>query len=359
MKKIIILFLLAVCIKALAQKDHLFISVVLPETSELPTPAVQQLKTKMTQLLTENGVSSEDPANRFVISARVDVTSKDIVASTPQRVSEKINLTLMTGDIVDNKLFETITLPLIGIGTNETKAYIYAINQVKPQNASLATFLKKSKQKIVDYYTVRCPQIIKQARLSASNKDYDSAIYQLMQIPDICDCADQAHELMIKLVIQRNNEEASKILNDARAHWAASPNAQGANEVAQILADAPQSSSVQPKIDTLLAEIGKKLRDDERREWNFKMKEYNDALEREKREFSLRAYQQAADNQYRDRSLSAHIQAERQEAEDRNKERIARYQYQNKMLDMARSVGLSYARHLPKTVTLVKNIYTW
>ena len=76
------------------QNDQLYISVVQPERSEISAEAGKQLERKMTQLLTANGISSQDANNRFVITAKVDITSKDIVASTPQRISEMLDLTI-------------------------------------------------------------------------------------------------------------------------------------------------------------------------------------------------------------------------------------------------------------------------
>jgi hypothetical protein len=131
MKKcfVFITLLIAGSLYSFGQTDQLYISVVQPERSDISAEAGKQLERKMTQLLTANGISSLDKNNRFVFTAKVDLTSKDIVATTPQRISEKLDLTLLVGDVVENKVFETITIPLIGIGINENKAFIAAINQ--------------------------------------------------------------------------------------------------------------------------------------------------------------------------------------------------------------------------------------
>ena len=211
----LLFFVLIVC-PICGQTDQLYISVVQPEREEIPTEAGKQLERKMVQLLTANGVSSNDTNNRFVITAKADITSKDVVASTPQRISEKIDLTFIIGDMVENKIFETITIPLIGIGINENKAYIAAINQVKPQSEELVEFLNRAKEKIVNYYSVRCLQIIKQAQQLASKNEYDEAIYQLMQVPDICDCSNDSQDLMIEYIKKRNNAIAAQLLNEAK-----------------------------------------------------------------------------------------------------------------------------------------------
>lgn len=350
MKRYIVICLLLSALSCIMQGQtyHLYLSVVQPDRDEIPAEAGKQLERKLTQLLTSNGISSQDPNNRFVITAKADITSKDVVASTPQRVSEKIDLTLIVGDIVENKIFETITIPLIGIGINENKAFIAAINQIKPQKAELKVFLDNAKQKIVDYYAVRCSQIIKDAQKLASGNNYDEAIYQLMQVPDICDCSKDCQDLMVEYTIKRNNSIAEQLFNEAKVRWAASPTSEGASDVADIIAKIPANSSSQKDIDALIKSINKKLRDDEKRQWDFKMKQYNDAKEKEQREYQLRVDKQIADNQIKREELDAR---ERQKAEEQATRR--------KMIDAAKSVGLGFVNNLPKSITYIKNVMSW
>ena len=360
MKGFIKLFLFAIMVcPVYAQTDQLYISVVQPDRSEIPSEAGKQLERKMTQLLTANGISSLDANNRFVITAKADITSKDIVPSTPQRISEKIDLTFLIGDMVENKVFETITIPLIGIGINENKAFIAAINQVKPQNAEISDFLSRAKNKIVEYYAVRCSQIIKLAQQLASGNEYDEAIYQLMQIPDICDCSKESQDLMIEYTIKRNNAIAAQLYNEAKARWAASPTSEGASNVADIIAKIPANTASQENIDALIKSINNKLRADEKRQWDFKMKQYIDAQEKEQREYQLRVDQQMADNKYREKRLEADTQQKKSEMEARQRQQAEEQATRRKWIDAAKSVGLGFVNNLPKTVTFVKNVLSW
>lgn len=348
-RSIIIGFLLfALSCMVQGQTSHIYISVVLPDRNEIPSEAGKQLERKIIQLLTSNGISSQDVNNRFIITAKADITSKDIVASTPQRVSEKIDLTFIIGDMVENKIFETITIPLIGIGTNENKSFISAINQVKPQKAELVEFLDHAKQKIVDYYAVRCSQIIKDAQKQASANNYDEAIYQLMLVPDICDCAKECQNLMIEYTIKRNNAQAAQLFNEAKARWAASPTSEGASDVADIIARIPAGTSSQKNVDALIKSINTKLREDEKREWAFKMKQYDDAQEKEKREYQLRVDKQIADNQMKREELDARKLHEAEEQATRRN-----------MIDAAKSIGLGFVNNLPKSITYIKNVMSW
>lgn len=350
MKRNIIIGFLLFALSSIVQgqTSQIYISVVQPDRNEIPSEAGKQLERKMIQLLTSNGISSQDVNNRFIITAKADITSKDIVASTPQRVSEKIDLTFIIGDMVENKIFETITIPLIGIGTNENKSFISAINQVKPQKAELVEFLDHAKQKIVDYYAVRCSQIIKDAQKQASANNYDEAIYQLMLVPDICDCAKECQNLMIEYTIKRNNAQAAQLFNEAKARWAASPTSEGASDVADIIARIPAGTSSQKNVDALIKSINTKLREDEKREWAFKMKQYDDAQEKEKREYQLRVDKQIADNQMKREELDARKLHEAEEQATRRN-----------MIDAAKSIGLGFVNNLPKSITYIKNVMSW
>lgn len=359
-RNIIIGFLLfALSCIVQGQTSQIYISVVLPDRNEIPSEAGKQLERKMIQLLTSNGISSQDSNNRFVITAKADITSKDIVASTPQRVSEKIDLTLIIGDMVENIIFETVTIPLIGIGTNENKAFISAINQVKPQNAELVEFLEQVKREIVDYYAVRCSQIIKDAQKLASANNFDEAIYLLMQVPDICDCAKECQNLMIEYTIKRNNAIAAQLFNEAKARWAASPTSEGASDVADVIARIPAGTSIQKNVDALIKSINTKLREDEKREWAFKMKQYNDAQEKEQREYQLRVEQQIADNKIREKRLEAETQQRQIELEARQRQQAEEQATRRKMIDAAKSIGLGFVNNLPKSITYIKNVMSW
>lgn len=350
MKRYIVICLLLSALSRImqGQTNLIYLSVVQPDRDEIPAEAGKQLERKLTQLLTSNGISSQDPNNRFVITAKADIISKDIVASTPQRVSEKIDLTLIIGDIVENKIFETITIPLIGIGINENKAFIAAINQIKPQKAEFKVFLDNAKQQIVDYYAVRCSQIIKDAQKLASGSNYDEAIYQLMQVPDICDCSKDCQDLMVEYTIKRNNAIAAQLFNEAKVRWAASPTSEGASDVADIIARIPANSYSQKNVDALIKSINNKLRADEKRQWDFKMKQYNDAKEKEQRDYQLRVDKQISDNQIKREELDAR---ERQKAEEQATRR--------KMIDAAKSIGLGFVNNLPKSITYIKNVMSW
>jgi len=331
---------------------EIYITVVQPERGNIPQEAARQLENKMHQLITANGVADTDPNGRFVITAKSNVVTKDIIGGAPQRISQKVDFTFMIGDVIENKVFESYTFTAIGIGINENKSYINAITKMKINNPQFSQFIEKSKEKILQYYAARCEQIILEAKQQAANRDYQQAIYQLMQVPSICDCAEKCQMLMIEYYDAYTEFTAASLLNDAKSKWASSPNAEGAAMAADVIAKIPAGSKVQGELETLVAEINKKLRADEKRDWEFKMQQYNDEIARQKREFELRKEQQEADIAYRNRQQAA-------DNEYRRKEQVARDQRRRLVIDACRQVGLAFAKNYQPPTYNVKNVYAW
>jgi len=342
------------CIKTMAESSvgDIYISVVQPERNEIPQEAAQQLENRMHQLITANGIADTDPNGRFVITTKSFVVTKDIIGGAPQRISQKIDFTFVIGDIIENKVFESYTFSAIGIGINENKAYINAITKMKTNSPQFTSFVDKAKEKIIQYYAARCEQIILEAKQQAANHDYQQAIYQLMQVPNICDCAERCQTLMIEYYDAYTEFMAAELLNEAKSKWASAPNADGAAMAADVIAQIPSGTKVQPELDALIAEINQKLREDEKRDWAFRMRQYEDEQARQKREFALRKQQQEADIAYRNRQQAA-------DSEYRRKEQIARDQRRRLLIDACRQVGLAFAKNYQPPTYNVKNVYAW
>lgn len=379
MKKLIFLFLLTFVVlgnfKVSAQEnDRIYISVYQPDKDEITSEASKHLANKMKNLILAHGISDEDDNNRFVITSKILVTTKDIVPSTPQRISEKIEFTFMIGDVIENKVFESVSISTVGVDINETKAMISAIKKINIKNSQFESFISNAKKKIESYYTERCNQILTQARQSAANRDFDSAIYQLMQVPSICDCAEECQNLEIELYQQRIDLNAEQLLNQAQSIWASSPTIDGASRAAEIIKQIPSGSSSQPKVELLISDIESKLKEYQRKEWAFKIQKYKDNIAREKREYALRAEQQKSDNEYRakqqvsdnayrakqqasDNAFRANQQAANNayRANQQTADNAARRQY----IEACRQVGLEYAKNQPKTVVYRKNVILW
>lgn len=280
MRKLCILFTLWVSMLSLAQtSDEGRISIrAIMADGEIPTEACRNLETRMQRMLASQGFGDYGYTERFVLTAKIDVTSKDVVPSTPARVSEKLDVTFMVGDVIENKIYASSTLSLAGIGTNENKALISAFSKINPNQTDLCEMLKQAKGKIVDFYTNHCDEEISKARTMASVGNYDEAISRMMAIPNVCsECYAKCQTAATTFYQQKIDAQGLQLLNKARNAWMKSQDAAGAQEVAQHLNSISPYSSCYPEVEKLRKEVTSKLNADALKEWNFQVKQYEDS----------------------------------------------------------------------------------
>lgn len=284
----------------------LSIRVMQPEREYLSSSSCRLLQTKMTQILTSNGISKDTPSNRFVLTAKANVLNKDIIAGSPTRISEQIELTFIIGDVIDNIKYGTYVLLLTGVGLNEEQALQQAIKNVKTNDTGIDRFIDDSKAKIVEYYCENETKIISNADVLASQGRYEEALYSLSMVPDaygslysIC------QEKMLEINRQKVNEEGKTLLSQAKAIWAKSPDGNGAEAIYPLITAINPSADCFGEVDSFLKQITTKLLDDDRREWDFKMKQYEDAKAREQRDFDARQQREARDAAIRKQEIDA------------------------------------------------------
>ena len=290
MKKTIITLLLCLLLSytAVSGQDNGLISYFpVVVGADIPEKAKQSLTAKMEQALTQNGFGCASRTDRFVMLARCNVLEKDVAPTTPPRITQTIEVTFILGDIVENKTYASSTFELKGIGINETKTWQTAFNALKPGNVQFKTMFDNARGKIETYYIDNCKRLIAEAKTMASTGDYDRAIASLMSIPDICsDCHEQALAEVTKIYQQKIDAECAALLSKAKSAWAAKPDSEGGSEALAYLSSISITSSSYADADALVAQIAEKLSSDKEREWQQRLKEYNDEKEFRRREQS-------------------------------------------------------------------------
>ena len=238
----------------------------------IPAEAAKNILTKMQRMLTSCNII-DNGADRFVLTARVNITSKDIAPTTPARISEKMEITFLVGDIVDNKLYESFTIESSGIGITEAKAFISAFQRINVNNQEIKAMLERAQAKIVDYYVNHCDDILTKANTLSSQQKYDEAMFYLMSIPDVCsDCYTRCQTTAANIYKRKLTAEGEVLLNKARNEWLSGMDAASANRAADIMAQIDPLSSVYPEVRKLQNNISTKLQADEQRAWQLKMK---------------------------------------------------------------------------------------
>lgn len=269
---------------------------VTTEVTGMPEASCNILNNKLKQLVTSNGLGGT-LSHRFVITASVDLLTKDITSTTPPMHAYTLAINMYVGDGVDGTIFSSASITSKGVGTTEEKAYNSALKSIKSTLPELKSMIETGKQKIVDYYNAIVPDLMNKAISLKNAEQYDEAIYTLSVIPNICNRYNEVEQLINQIYLAKVDHAAKPILVQAKAMWAAQPTPANAEKVMEILSqidpDAPCYAEAEKLIKTVentyIKEQQRKRAIAERNYQDAKAKEernYQDAKAREERNFN-------------------------------------------------------------------------
>ena len=235
------------------------------EQAKLPAEAKAQLEIKLKQIASNYGMAGSIANPRFIITANISVTTKDIVPGPPQQIAQNMDITLFIGDASENKIFSNIVISSSGVGTNENKAFIDAIKQINTKNKKIEIFLEEAKTKIIAYYTAQCDFINQKAVALKQQEKYSEAIYTLAQIPEVCkECYFKALNEIAVVYDLKINSDGKKLLDKAKITWGANPNQEGANESSDLIKQINPKAKCITEASKLLRSINSKIISDEK-----------------------------------------------------------------------------------------------
>jgi hypothetical protein len=329
---------------------RIILNTYLPDNLAIPTEAKNLLLTKLNQITSNNGMGGSQANPRFIITANVNVGTKDIVAGPPQMIAQNIDITLFVGDALTNTIFSNTTLSLKGVGTNENKAFIEAFKTINPKNKEVVSFLEEGKQKIIDYYATQCVFIIKDAQTLVKQEKYDEAIYKLALVPEVCqECYFKCLDTLSSIYQQKIDAACKIKFNDAKVTWTAAQNPAGAEKAGDILSTINPMASCQTDVTAFIKSIDAKLKADEKARWQFKMKQYADKIAAQKEGVRIAEAKGKRDDTYREnQSQRDAIYQEKQSARNFELDKIN--------ANNAREIAAEYAKNQPETITY-NNMY--
>jgi hypothetical protein len=289
---------------------RIVLNAYLPDNIAIPSEAKNLLLTKLNQITSNNGMSGSQANPRFIITANVNLGTKDIIAGPPQMIAQNLDVTLFIGDAITNSIFSNTTLNLKGVGTNENKAFLDALKTINPKNKEVLAFLEEGKNKIINYYSTNCDFILKEATTLSDQFKFNEAIYKLMMVPNVCkECYFTAKDAATLIFNKKIESECTEKLKEAKLIWAAEPTENGALKASAIMISIIPSNECKTGINKLASEIKNKLQLEQKKKYDF------DMLEMQKR-----------------------------------------YDTELKIIDAQKEISIEYLRNQPKTVTY-NNIY--
>ena len=329
---------------------RIVLNTYLPDNIAIPTGAKNLLLTKLNQITSNNGMGGSQANPRFIITANVNVGTKDIIAGPPQMIAQNLDVTLFIGDAYTNTIFSNTTLNLKGVGTNENKVFIDALKTINPKNKEVLAFLEEGKTKIINYYSTNCDFIIKDAQTLVKQEKYDEAIYQLSLVPDVCkDCYFKCLDTLTQIYQQKIDADCKVKFNEAKVTWTAAQTPNGAEKAGDILSTINPMANCQTDVTAFIKTIEAKLKADEKARWQFKMKQYADKIAMQKEQVRIAEEKGKRDDTYREN------QAQR-DAILQEKQSSRNFELDKIRVNSYREVAVEQARNQPKTVTY-NNIY--
>lgn len=217
---------------------------------------------------------------QFAITLDYNVRDKQILSGSPTKIIYVIEATIQILDLKGNRNFATYTKDIKGIGDNEQKALINAFQKINSTDINLKKFLNEGHNRIIDYYNTNYEQIINKARLLASTRHYDEALYNLMTIPECCNGYGLVMNVSYTIYQQFIDQHCNENLAQARAAWIASPNREGAISASIFLSEIYPDAACYEDAIHLANEIKNQMGE----EWKFTLKQWDDniSLERQR-----------------------------------------------------------------------------
>lgn len=286
-KKLLLLVVSCMMAVAVQAQDCVMpIAVALKSATAQPLPIAQQrvVANKLRQLLSAtSGATGTVGFHSFALVPDYEVLNKSVTPGPPRKTVYQLQLSMQVLNTADGVVFEAYTTQLDGVGNSEYQAFSDAVKRLAPKNKDIISFMTRAQRKMIDYYNNNAERMLTKARALEQTRQYDEALSQLCIIPSCCNGYDEAQQLIVDIWQKRVNLEGQRILQKAKAIWAAGQDMESAQRAAMLLTEIdPESSSI-PAATELLSEIKQKV--GEENEWarELEMKKYNDTLDMDQR----------------------------------------------------------------------------
>lgn len=285
MRKIILLVLITFVIynvkgQTSADVGKIALSVIMPDNVEgLDVSQLSKLETKITQIVTSSGIAASGYNHNFVIYPKFAIYETNLVEGGMQNITvSTCELSLFIKQVDNNILFSTYSKQLKGSGTNKQASITNAISKIATEDAAFKTFIATGKSKIVEYYELKCPDIVSQADAYSKMQDYEQALGLLQSVPTEVSCYNNIKVKSIEVYKAYQNARCSAQIQEAKTNLAAN-NFSGA---LNILSDIDPSTTCYKEAQPLITKAEAQIDVEQKKEWDLKMKIYDDAVALEK-----------------------------------------------------------------------------
>ncbi len=256
------------------------LSVVMPDyIAGLNEEQLAKLDTKITQVVTASGISDSGYGSNIVIYPKIGIGEVNVVEGGMQNITQvTLDLALFVKQTESNIMFSSVSKTLKGSGSSKELAISNAIGKISPKDPDYVTFIEKSKSKITQYFESKCGDIIKRSDVLVQTQQFEEALGLLMSVPDAASCHDQVQQKAVAVFKEFQKKNCTKQIQLAKNALASKDYAQTLDVLSEIDPSAPCYKESQD----VVRSIESKISAEEKKQWDFQMKQYNDAVSLEK-----------------------------------------------------------------------------
>ena len=240
------------------------------------------LKDRINSAITKIGYGGEGANPRYIIGPSISLLSKNVTSTAPPKYANTYEINIMVVDVITETVFNNYTTEFKGIGDSQEKAFISGIRNINFNNQEFMNFLTKSEEKMVKYFENNCSTILSEANAEASMRNYDNAFAILKSVPvESKECFTEIQTKKVEYFKLSLNSACDELLAKMKAELGkfndssgSGFNPQAMNYYSMIDRESKCYDEAQKEYKKYISKLNPKAK----RDWNQKMREYNDEI---------------------------------------------------------------------------------
>ncbi len=278
----IVLFFLCLSTGAMAQSDtvvkDLDIRILSPKLEKNLSYANQsKLERKVIDIFTQHNIVNKKEST-FAVSPILSIIEFGKLEGLSNEITVQLEFGLEVKNQFSGQYFLVFSQKLSGSGKTKKAAVNRAISNIRPQKKSYADFIKDTQEKISDYYTNECDNIIADARRAITNNEYQKAIALLYVLPENSACKQSNQTFLDQTYHQYQTQNCQSLIQKAEIAMLKKDYKDAINALGQVDADSPCKDEAKAILQTVTAKVDEQTA----KKMDFLNKVYSDNVDIEK-----------------------------------------------------------------------------
>ena len=171
-------------------------------------------------MVTAEGISATEYSAIAMIPEISILSNERIEGGMQNLITLELSIQITIRNIITNNIFNSIQLSLKGNVYTVNEAQRAAITSINASSPEYATFLKETKDRIINYYKNNTSLLISKAKVFAAQQQYDEAIALLATYPEFLSDYIKVSATIKDIFKQGQTHYCSQLLQSARAAYA-------------------------------------------------------------------------------------------------------------------------------------------